>query len=1047
MHGLEKLKRCLFMRKTQMPKFWVACLALFCTTIMSSAQTTRVITGTIVSAADGRAVEAATIQALPGNRRFISDVDGKFSFTVGDAKTVRITCVGFTPFEQALGDAKILSIKLEATSITMEDVVVVGYTTQKKVNLTGSVQTVRFADAVNQPVTNSAQLLYGKVTGVQLTQGSGLPGSDASSILIRGQGTFGNSTPLVVIDNIQYTGLTEFNNLAPTDIETISVLKDASAAAIYGARGANGVILVTTKRGKSGKPTVDYNNYFGFQQVTVVPEYLNGLDYALLFNEKLRNTTPNNPVERYRPSDIEAIRNGTAPDRFANTNWADEILRNAPIQQHYLAFSGGSENTSYRVSAGFLTQDAVVKGKFKNDRYTLGVNLNTKATKWLAFDFNSNTFWARFSGPSGGPGAITGETGIINQFQRSQPTVPAFYPNGNFGFADGAYLYPNQSSLRINNPLWRGQFGNYENDNINTSNRFAATVTFLKNFSFEVSGAANINTNNTSNFSPTRVDLDWENRVIIQDLLNTLNNNYSIFYRLQNENILKYQKQLGKHKINALAGYSAIYDRSDGFSGSLQGFPSNALEEFDAGGVVNPAVNGSANEATLQSYFGRVNYSFDDKYLFEANVRRDGSSRFGSNFRSGTFPSFSAGWNVDREKFMQNLKFISSLKLRGSWGLSGNDRIGNYLYNQNVSSNNIDYTVGNDLVVGGVALTILANPNVKWEETAQYDIGVDLGLFRNKILINADYFRRNTTDILYSNFPLPSTIGVTALAARNAAAMLNEGVELNVAYQTRIGDLKMTLSGNVTWMADNEVTNLGLSARETISGNTIIRIGQPLNAFYGFRKIGIFQNAAEVAAAPRQFGSTITAPGDIRYADVSGPAGKPDGIVDANDRVVIGNPYPRWIYGFNASFDFKGFDLNAVFQGVGKLDRILNSNGQLPLEGDRNNALSYWINRWTPTNPSTTLPRLGGINNAQISTFYVEDVSYLRLRNIELGYALPASIGKKIGIQKLRVFVSGQNILTFTKQKNFDPERSAGGATDQLVPIYKVFTTGINLKF
>ncbi len=1005
------------------------------------------VTGTVLEEKVGTPIQSATIEILPGKRKVISGVDGKFSFSRNNAKSVRISVTGYNTISIELGSRTTLEVRLDPIVVNLDDVVVVGYNQQKKINLTGAVQTVRFSDAVNQPVTNSAQLMYGKFAGVQLTQGNGLPGSDNSTILIRGQGTFGNSTPLVVIDNIQYNGLTEFNNLSPTDIETITVLKDASASAIYGARGANGVILVTTKKGKKGKVSFDYNNYLGFQRVTSVPKYLDGLNYALLFNEKLRNATPANPVERYRPSDIDAIRTGSAPDRFTNTNWANEILRDAPVQQHYLAFSGGSENTSFRISAGVLSQDAIVKGKFKNDRYTLGINLSTKATNWLSVDFNSNTFWARFTGPVGGPGAITGETGIINQFQRSAPTVPAYYPNGNYGFVDGSYLYANQASIRINNPLWRGQFGDYENDNINTSNRLAATATFLKDFSFEISGSANINTNNTSNYSPTRLDLDWENRVVVSDVSNSLSNNYSIFYRLQNENILRYQKQLGNHKINALVGYSAIYDRNDGFSGSLQGFPSDALREFNGGGVANPAVSGSADEVALQSFFGRINYNYKEKYLFEANVRRDGSSRFGVNNRFGTFPSFSAGWNIDKENFMQKVNAISSLKLRASWGLSGNDRIANYLYNQNLGSNNIDYTVGNDIVTGGVALTVLANPLVKWEETEQLNIGMDLGLLGNKLLVNVDYFRRNSSDILYASFPLPSTIGVSSLAARNSASMLNEGVEVNAAYRTNFGKLKMTVSGNVTWMADNKVTDLGPSATETIGGTTIIRIDQPLNAYYGYRKTGIFQTAQEVTDAPRQFGSTITRPGDIRYADISGPSQKPDGIVDANDRVVIGNPYPRWMYGFNAGFEYQGFDLNLVFQGVGKLDRILNSNGQTPLEGDRNNALAYWIDRWTPTNPSTTLPRVGGINNAQFSDFYVEDVSYLRLRNIELGYSLPMDISKKAGIQKLRIFISGQNMLTFTKFKNFDPERSTGGNTDLLTPLYKVFTTGINLKF
>jgi TonB-linked SusC/RagA family outer membrane protein len=1035
------------MKKKLLTKICAICCFLM-SIIIANAQSEKRINGSIVSATDGKPIESATVQILPGTRTVLSNADGKFSFDKADAKSIRISYVGFLAVDIKLGkESDFTIIRLESNTNTMEDVVVVGYSQQKKVNLTGAVQTIRFTDAVNQPVTNSSQLLYGKVSGVQLTQGNGLPGNDNSSIVIRGIGTFGSSVPLVVIDNIQYNGLTEFNNLSPTDVESISVLKDASASAIYGARGANGVILVTTKKGKKGKSSIDYNNFFGFQRVTVVPEYLDGLNYALIFNEKLRNATPNNPVERYRPSDIEAIRNGTAPDRFANTNWAKEVLQDAPIQQHYLSFSGGNEATTFRVSAGYLTQDAIVRGKFKNNRYSLGINLFNKTTNWLSMDFNSSSYWTRFTGPVGGAGAITGEGGIINQFQRSHPTVPAYYPNGNFGFADGAYLYPTQASIQINNPLWRGQYGDYENDNINTSNRFAATATFLRDFSFEVSGSVNISTNNTSNFSPTRSDLDWEGRAINNNTLNSLSNDYNVFYRLQNENILRYQKNLGKHKINALAGYSAIFDKYDGFSGSLQGFPSDALQEFNAGGVLNPGVSGGGYEVAIQSYFGRVNYNYLDKYLFEANVRRDGSSRFGAGNRYGTFPSFSAGWNINKEHFMQRFKSISYLKLRGSWGLSGNDRIDNYIFNQTLSSTNIDYTVGNDLVVGGVAQTTVANSGIFWETTEQFDIGVDLGLLNNKLSIVADYFQRKSSDILYTNFPIPRSLGVSNLAAINSASMLNEGIEANLSYRTNFGKLKMNLSGNVTWMADNKVTSLGAGANETVGGTTIIRIGLPLNAYYGYRKIGIFQTAAEVAAAPKQFGSNITKPGDIRYADISGPGKAPDGIIDANDRQVIGNPYPRWMYGFTAGFEFKGFDLNTIFQGVGKLDRIFNSNGQTPLEGDRNNALAYWIDRWTPEKPSSTLPRVGGINNAQFSNFYVQDVSYLRLRNIELGYTLPVYISKKAGMQRLRIFVSGQNLLTFTKLKNFDPERSSGGSTDQLTPLYKVFTTGINLKF
>jgi TonB-dependent starch-binding outer membrane protein SusC len=1033
------------MKRNRLIQICALYLLAMCSTLFLHAQTNGRITGTVVSGGDGKPVQSATIQILPGVRKVVSDAKGNFSFMLEDAKSVRVTSVGYLPFEKEIGTEADLQITMDPSPASMQDVVVVGYSQQKRVNLTGAVQTVRFTDAVNQPVTNSAQLMYGKFSGVQLTQSNGLPGNDNSNIVIRGIGSFGSTTPLVVIDNIQYNGLAEFNNLSPTDIETISVLKDASASAIYGARGANGVILITTKKGKKGKSSFDYNNYFGIQRVTVVPELLDAVNYAILRNERDRNANGLTAPLRFDDAAIEAIRTGSSPEKYAQTNWAETLLQDAPIQQHYMSFSGGGDATTFRISAGYLSQDAIVKGKFENKRYSLGVSISNKTNNWLSIAFNSNSYWAKFTGPAGGPDAITGETGIINQFQRSSPVVPVYYPNGAYGFVDGAYQNVN-FSYPINNGLFRGQYGDYVNDNINTSNRIAATANFLKDFSFEISGAINLNSNNSSNFSPTRIDRDWAGLVVNQSDVNQLTNEYGVYYRLQNENILRYQKDLGDHKISAMAGYSAIYDRTDGFRGSLQGFPSNAIQEFDGGGVVNPSVSGSASEVALQSFFGRVNYNYLDKYLFEANIRRDGSSRFGAENRYGTFPSFSAGWNVAKENFMRNVKAFSYLKLRASWGQSGNDRIGNYIYEQNYNSG-LDYIVGNDLVVPAVALTSLANTSITWETIEQFNIGLDMGLLNNKLFVEADYFRRNSTDILYTNFPIPSTIGVTNLAAQNAASMLNEGVEVNASYRNNFGKLKMTLSGNVTWMADNQVTGLGDDGRETISGNTIIRVGQPFNAYYGYKMMGIFQTAEEVASAPKQFGSNLTKPGDIRYADISGPGKIPDGVIDANDRVVIGNPYPKWMYGFTTGFEYQGFDLNAIFQGVSRLDRVLNSNGQLPMADDRNNALSYWNNRWTTDKPSDRLPRLGGVNNTVLSDFYVEDVSYLRLRTLELGYTLPIDISKKAGIQRFRIFVSGLNLITFTKLENYDPERATGGATERLTPLYKVFTTGVNLKF
>lgn len=1022
-------------------------LLTFQMTAVKAFQTSNQVTGVVTSAFDELPIPGVVVLVKGTSNGGVTDIDGNYSIQVPGAESVLVfSIIGYESQEIVVGNQSRINVVLAESESLLDEVVVVGYGEQKKLNLTGSVETIKFDDAVNQPVTNSAQLMYGKFSGVQLTQSTGLPGSDGSSIIIRGIGTFGGTNPLVVIDNIQYDGLAEFNNLAPSDIESISVLKDASASSIYGARGANGVLVVTTKKGTNGKFSVDYNNYFGVQQVTVIPEYLDALNYATLRNERDLNANGPNAVLRFSEEEINAIRNGTNPDQFANTKWSNIALRDAPIQNHYLSFSGGTDKTTFRLSLGYLNQEAVVRGKFKSDRYNLGINLSIKPNKWLTVSNVTNAYWSKFVGPSGGAGAITGETGIINQFQRSSPVAPVYYSNGELAVVDGAYQNVN-FSYPINNVLLTGTYGDYSNDNINVSERIGLSAAITKGLVFETSGSAIINFANISNFRPTLITRDWEGNIVGQNDVNDLNNNLNFNYRLMNENILRYNFTLNEsHNLGLMLGYSVIYDKSDGFSGSLQGFPSDAIQEFNGGGVLNPSVSGGASEEAWQSFFARVNYNYQEKYLFEANLRRDGSSKFGSTNRYGTFPSFSAGWNIAREGFLNTSETLNELKIRASWGISGNDRIGNYIYEQTYNTG-LDYQLGQDVIVPAVALTALSNPFITWETIEQFDIGIDASFFSNKLNLTADYFNRTSSDILYTNFPIPNTIGVTNLAAQNAAGMENKGVELSLAYRENIGKMKFNVSANVTRMADNKVTDLGPGGEETIGGSTIIRIGVPFNSYYGYQVEGVFQTQEEVDNAPQQFGSNLTAPGDLKYADISGPEGQPDGVINAMDRTVIGNPFPRWIYGMNANMQVAGFDLNLVFQGVGKLDRLLSGNGQLPMADDRNNALSYWINRWTPENPSEELPRLGGVNNTVTSSFYIQDMSYLRLRNIELGYTLPQRISQMALIQKARIFVSGQNLLTFTKVENFDPERQRGGNTDQTTPLYKVISAGINIKF
>lgn len=1006
----------------------------------------RTITGKVLDD-EGLPLPSATISIKGTEKGTATNFDGEYSLDVNKSDILVFNYVGFIPKEITVQDQTVINVTLKSDVDELDEVVVVGYGTQKKINLTGAVETVKFDDEVNQPVTNSGQLLYGRFSGVQLTQTSGSPGADASSIVIRGVGTFGDRNPLVVIDGIQYDGLAAFNNLAPQDIESVSVLKDASALAIYGNRGANGVIIVTTRKGVEGQMQINYNGYYGVQDVTIKPDFLGALDYANLINEKFANENVVNPIPRYTDEQIQAIRDGSLPDQFANTDWADAVLQQATMQNHNISISGGSKKTTYRVSLGFLTQDAVIKSKFKSERYNLSFNLNSKVKDWLDLSFVTNTFWRHNEGPTGGQGAFDGDNGIIYQFQRAAPTIPLFYSNGQYGVVDGAWFDNLNPSLQTTNPLRRGFLGNYVQDNINISSRMGLKFKILEGLTFETSGSINAIFNNESDFTPRQSLSDFQDRIVINVEENTLRNSANLNYTLLSENILRYTKTFDKvHNFGVLLGHAAQYERGDGFAGSLRGFPTDNYEEFNAGGILDPAVSGGAYEQTFQSFFGRLNYNYDEKYLAEFNLRYDGSSIFGPGNRYGTFPSASAGWVVSKEDFFKDIDFVQSLKLRASWGKSGNDRIGRNIWEQAYNPN-LDYVIGLADIpsVVGVGITGLANPLITWEETTQVDIGIDATFFKNKLEIVADYFSRKSEDILYVNIPVPATLGVTNLGAKNSATMVNEGIEFGVNYRDKIGEnFRFSTGGNVTYIT-NEVTDLG-DNNETINNSDILRAGEPFRSYFGYQAVGIFQSFEEIANAPTQFQNNLTSPGDIRYADISGPEGVPDGIVDEEDRVVIGNPNPKWLINFNASLEYKNFDLNFLFQGVADIDRLLMGNGNLPMPDDRSNVLTYWLDRWTPENPSTNLPRVGGQNNAIVSSFYVQDASYLRLKNFEFGYSLPKTLTDKMNINKFRIFVGGQNLLTFTGLENFDPEGGNGRFSNRNAPINKTITFGLNIK-
>jgi TonB-linked SusC/RagA family outer membrane protein len=1033
-----------------MEKIKLLTLILFLCTLIGHAQQ-KTITGTVVDDSN-LPIPGVNVKVLGTKSGTLTDIDGKFKIGLSDKnQTLEFSFIGFANQKIDMKGKSTITVKLTSGSVGLQEVVIVGYGTQKKSNLTGALETVKFEGAVNTPVTNASQLLYGEFSGVQLTQGSGLAGNDSSSIVIRGVGTFGSTNPLIVIDNVQYEGLTEFNNLAPSDIASITVLKDASASAIYGARASNGVILVITKTGKAGSSSIEFNTYTGYQQVTVTPQYLGAADYAKLREEYDINQFGPTAAIRYTPEQIQAIKDGSDPDRFASTNWAKEILRTAPITNHYLSFSGGSEKSKYRLSLGYVNQEAIVKGKFESERFNLGINVSSDVKSWLTVSNVLTSYWETFKGPTGGSGAIGGETGIINQFQRSSPTIPVYYSNGEYGIVDGAWRNQQNTSFRSDNPIRRGFLGDFSSNNVNISDRLGLNFKIAKGFTFETSGSLILAIANSSDFNPRQEIRDYDGVLVgspIASSTNTLRNTSNFNYRLLNENIFRYQTSFNKvHSLGALLGHSAMYDRNDGFTGSLQNFPTDLLQEFNAGGITNPEVTGGASESTLQSFFSRVNYSYDDKYLAEINVRYDGTSNVrGENPEVDyytLFPSASVGWVASKENFLKNATWISNLKFRGSWGLTGNDGgdgANNLIQNLN---GGLDYVLGvPGTTVGGVALTSLANPLLRWEKIEQYNVAMDLGLLKNKLTLTAEYYGRTSSDILYTNFPIPASIGITSIAAKNSATMVNKGLELALNYRNQVGDFKYSFGAFVTKNISNEVTALGEGGEETISGNNIIRIGEVFRSYFGYKTLGVFQTAEEVAAAPVQFGSSRTAAGDLRYDDYN-----KDGKIDAEDRQIIGNPVPEWIYNFNAKASYKWVDFSILFQGVEGIDRFLFDNGQRGFPDARNNALSYWIDRWTPENPSTTLPRLGGFNNNVVSDFFIEDASYIRIKNLEIGFSVPEDALAKYGMQKLRIYFAGSNLITITDFKNFDPERAGTGSSDLSVPLYKIYSLGLNLKF
>jgi TonB-dependent starch-binding outer membrane protein SusC len=952
--------------------------------------------------------------------------EGNYTLSIPDAQTggtLIFSYIGYVTEEVPVNNRTSINIVLMPDIQSLSEVVVVGYGEQKKANLTGAVSSVSEEQLNGRPLTNMTQALSGLAAGVSVTQASGQPGNDNATIRIRGYGTIGdgNNNPLVLVDGIE----SSIAGINPNDIETITVLKDAASAAIYGSRAANGVILVTTKRGKKGRVTADYNTFFGWQSPTRLIDLVSDMPTHMeLLNEAKANV---GQAQRFSQSEIDTYRNANDPLLYPNTDWLKYYFgKPSYITQHNLSVSGGNDATVFNLSLGYLDQDGLVNIT-NTRRYNARLNLESKLNERFTIGTNLFGYGQRINGDYDVISTLIGEA--------TSPGVVPVFPDGRFGGAQAA------GEGLVGNPE-----GNFNNTDDHANRQFFlgkvyAQYQVIKGLTLQTNLALKYENEKESRLTSPFSLWNFRTDEVVRDVgqfinlsnANTQSRNITFF------NTLNYIRAFGNHNVTLLLGHNLETFREEAFSASVSDLFSTATPVLGAGSR-SPGVNGGISEWALLSYFGRLNYDYKSKYLFEANLRYDGSSRFSQNNRWGVFPSFSAGWVLTEENFLQDINFLNFLKLRGSWGRLGNQNIGIYPY-QSVYDLNVYYNFGGALAQG-IAQTELANSRIRWETTTTADVGVDAQLFNGKLNLTADYFHRLTDDILVQ-LPVPQTLGNKAAPFQNIAQVLNKGWEAEVRYQGKTGNFRYGIGANVTKVKNEVVKFKGETP--AIEGVFITKEGIPFRSIYAYRYTGIFQTPDEVTNAP--FQSNLTGPGDLRYENIDD-----DNRITGNDRQVIGNTIPEYTYGFTIDLGYKGFDLTALFQGVQNVDGYLQGHYvfPFPIGGERGMVPVKWLNRWTPDNTNSSVPRIVSQtdhnNNYLNSSYWMQDASYLRLKNIQVGYALPDKWVQKARMQHLRVYANAQNLFTFTKFEGFDPERSQT-ATTVTYPQVKVLSLGLQAKF
>jgi len=1000
------------------------------------------VTGKITDATTNEPISGANIVVKGTTIGSLTDINGNYTIGVPNTSaTLQFSFIGYVTREVTLDGRTTLDVALDVDIEQLSEVVVVGYGTTKKVNLTGAVSTVKFDEAIaNRPITNASQALGGSITGIWVSQNSGKPGSDGAQLRVRGWGTLNNSNPLVIIDGVEG----DFDQINPSDIESISVLKDAASAAIYGSKAANGVILVTTRMGRNNeRMQINLNSYVGMQSLGMRYNMVtNSVENMKLSNQGLANDGSSAVYPDYL---ITAFENGTDPYKYPNTDWYDVLFKNAIIHEHNVSIQGGTAQSASFLSFNYLNHDGMIPNT-SSSRYGMRANIESDIKEWLKvsgkFNYNRKISKEPYAD-------ITyGSLGrVFDMLDGAVPFIAPYTRDGRFGSVEaidnqGNLLYDNR------NPLIDAANGQTTSEVNFVSVNASAEIKFSNSLSLKTTFASNGTWNLTDR---------WNESIFgyTDSGVETITKNYNRegieANRRQVSSVdnqlfatLNYNKSFAEiHNVSAIAGLQLEHRKIQNAYSRRSSPPKEGLTQVDAG---TSGIQGEGNMVGLRmfSYFGRVNYSLYDKYLFEGNLRADASSRFAEGNRWGIFPGVSVGWRLIDEPFIENLGIFSNLKLRASWGQLGNQNIAGYWPYLTIidQSNSLSYSSGGSFVPGA-AVTALIDENITWETTSTLDFGIDAGFLKNRITIEADYFKKRTTDIIVQ-LPIPSMLGGITAPYENVGEMLNTGFEFSFNYDNRsqnLNSLGYTIVVNMTYVV-NEVTRFqgGKSPDQTY----LIREGYSFRTLYGYKAVGIYQTDAE-ASEHMNANSFKPKAGNLKFEDVNG-----DGKLGYEDKQGLGNTIPKVTFGLTPGLNYKGFDLNVMFQGIA----FANMYTQDPLTNitwENRTINKMWRDAWTPQNNDTDIPKISYNNtwDNSVSSFWVHDISFIKLKNIQLGYNLPGNVITRLGLQNVYLYLNAQNVFTIVNKdyEGWDPERNTFTSDSNMYPIPRIASIGINLKF